>query len=467
MKHFLLILTLTLVAAAKPPQPPQPNVTVPAAFVHQPQDAASPSVEWWKGFQDPLLDQLIARAVTGNLDLRTAASRVSEARAFRGTAKSALLPSVGSSTSANRLRGGFQQGIVRVPQGGDSPSGSFVAPFETGLVQGGLDARWEIDLFGSLRNDLRAADADALGAGFAAEDAVRLIRAEVARNYVELRGYDQQIGIVKRNLDAERELLDLIRARVEAGLSSELDVERQIAQVATVAAALPDFDQARVASAHRIAVLLGEPPASLISELVPSNRTLALPPAPAAVPSNLLKSRPDIRRAESAIAAAFARTRSARADLYPKLVITGLSGRQATEFSGLTLGGGNFFSVGPGVSLPIFSGGRIRSNIAVQDARLQQALRIYEQEILEAFEETENAFVARDRAVERHRILTGGVEASKRAVDLAQELYLKGLADYLTVLDAQRQTYQLEREQNAAETAVLRAAVALFKTIGQ
>jgi outer membrane protein TolC len=164
--------------------------------------------------------------------------------------------------------------------------------------------------------------------------------------------------------------------------------------------------------------------------------------------------------------AAYARAGAARADLYPKFVITGLSGRQATDFSGLTVGAGNFFSVGPGISLPIFNVGRIRSNIAAQDARLEQAVRYYEQEVLAAFEETENAFIAWDRAEQRQRELQAGLAAARRSVDLAQELYVNGLADFLAVLDAQRQQFQIDREVADSKASVLLGTVRLYKALG-
>jgi outer membrane protein TolC len=161
-----------------------------------------------------------------------------------------------------------------------------------------------------------------------------------------------------------------------------------------------------------------------------------------------------------------ARAGVARADLYPKFFITGLGGRQSTDFSGLTLGGGNYFSVGPAVSLPIFNFGRIRAHIAQQDAELQVAVHQYEQDVIGAFEETENALVSRSRANERRAGLEAQVEAAKSSIDLAQELYIKGLGDYLSVLDAQRQLFQAERQLADARAAQLRAALALFKSLG-
>jgi NodT family efflux transporter outer membrane factor (OMF) lipoprotein len=294
------------------------------------------------------------------------------------------------------------------------------------------------------------------------------VRAEIARNYIEMRAAEEQTKIVEANVAAEQDLLDLVRARADAGLASELDIERQMAQLAAVRAALPDLDRQRLSAAHRIAVLLGEYPTALVERLsAASFIRLAVPPVPQLAPSEVLRRRADIRRADAQIIAAYARAGAARSDLYPKLVITGLSGRQSTDLSGLTVGAGNFFAVGPGISLPIFNFGRIRSNIAAQDARLEQAVRSYEQEVLEAFEETENAFVLRDRAEQRQRDLEAGLAAALRSVRLARELYIAGLADFLAVLDADRGRFQMERELAACKSSVLLATVALHKALGE
>jgi len=467
MRKFIAILIPISLFAAKRPAP-APEVSVPAVYRNQPVEAAvTPDEEWWKAFGDPLLDDLIRQAASANLDIRKAQSRLAEANALRIGARSPLAPSVDSNASATRLRGGFNQGVAKIQNApGAAQGGSFVSPFETTIFSGSFNMRWEADVFGGLRKALKASTADAQAADENMRDAQTIVRAEVARNYIEMRAAEDQIGIVRANIASESDLLNLIKVRAEAGLATGLDVERQTAQLASVGAALPEFDILRLQAVHRIGVLLGEPPAALTDRLQAAAPRLKVPAVPAAIPSELLKRRPDIRRAESQIAAAYARAGAARADLYPKFVITGLAGRQSTDLSGLTLGAGNFFSIGPGISLPIFNFGRIRSHIAVQDAQVDQALRSYEQEVLSAFEETENAFVARDRAAQRQRTLETGVIAAKQSVELAQELYIRGLGDFLAVLDAQRQQFQLDGELAASNAALLRSTVALHKALG-
>jgi outer membrane protein, multidrug efflux system len=458
---------VSLVAADAKQPAPKPVVAIPETFRNQPADAAPARTEaWWKAFGDPVLDELMDRVDKGNLDLRKAASRLAEAQAYRGSAKAALLPSIDSNSSVNRIRGGFSQGVTRIP-GRHSGGGTFVSPFETSILSTGLNLRWEADVFGGLRKQLRASKADAEAAAEAAHDARVIVRSELARNYVEMRGLEQQAAVVRAELASEKDLLDLIRVRADAGLATDLEVERQSAQVATTEAVLPELESQRLAAVHRIGVLLGEDPGALRDRLESSGITLRVPGVPAAIPSELLKRRPDVRKAYAEVAAAFARSGAARTEWYPKFVITGLSGRQSTDVGGLTLGAGNFFGAGPGISLPIFSGGRIRSKIAAQDAILEQTLRTCEAEILAAFEETENAYVARKTSEEKQRSLEAAQTATRRSVEIAQELYTRGLGDFLTVLDAQRQQLQIERELVSTHTAVLRNTIALFRALAQ
>ena len=466
MNRTLFLFFVLPLFAGKPPAP-KPEVPVPASFHNLPPEVAGQIPErWWKAFGDPLLDDLMDRAGRVNLDVRRAASRLAEVRQSRNTSRAALLPNVDSSASVTQLRGGFNQGVARVP---DRPAqaGSFVSPFETSILSGGMNLRWEADVFGRLRKSYKAAGADARAAEENIAAVQTIVRAEVARNYIDMRTAEQQMAIVRAHIASEKDLLDLLRARFDAGLASDLDVQRQIAQLANVNASLPDLDAQRLQAAHRISVLLGEEPSALLDRLQKAAKDLTVPPVPNELPGELLRSRPDLRRADAEIQAAYARAGAARADLYPKFVITGLSGRQSTDAPGLTLGAGNFFAAGPGVSLPIFNFGRIRSQIAARDAQLEQALRSYEKDVLEAYEETENALVARDRTLQRKTSLEAGAEAAKRSVDMAQELYVRGLGDFLAVLDAQRSHFEMERALSTANGVVLRQTVGLYQALGR
>jgi len=472
MRTLCLLLAASALIHAKDRVEPRPRTPALSAFREVSPAAGTTSEppevdEWWTVFQDPLLDSLIRRAAKNNHDVLIAASRVAESRAAGRIARSALLPEIGQTTSVNRIRGGFSQGIVRAGDGSPGGQSSFVSPFETSIIQGGAEARWEIDVFGGLRKKLSAAKAGALAAEEARRDVLLVVTADLARNYVEFRGLRRQIEIVQSNRDVQRETLELTTVRARAGLATELDVERQAAQVAVTEAAIPALEVAAKRSLHRIGVLSGEDPGGLRVQL---EEARPLPPVPGEIPSglpsDLLKRRPDIRRAQAEIAAAMAQAGAARADLFPKFVFTGFAGRQATGASGLTLGAGNFFGFGPGIQLPLFTGGRIRANIAVQGARLDQALRLYEQEVLEAFEETENALAAYRHEQDRRDSLAAAVSASRNAVGLAREVYLAGVGDFLSVLEAQRSQFAAEEELQRSETTLRTNLVALFKALG-
>ena len=461
MKLLAFLLAVSSVQAAKPAKP-QANVPTPEHFHGQAAGTGSAVPDnWWSEFHDPLLEELVERVAAANPDARRAAARASESRAMEGQSRSALLPSFDASFAAEHVRGGVNQGIVRA-----SPGSSFISAYETGVVSSGLESRWELDVFGGLRKQLSASKADTQASAGALQDVIRIARSELARNYVELRGYEDQMAIVRRQSDAESEMLELIRDRANAGLASQLDVERQQTQLATTRAALPDLEAQHLQAAYRIAVLLGEEPAALLSRLGEPPRPLDVPALPESIPSELLKRRPDLRRAEAEIDAAYARAGAARADLYPRFSFSAQSGRQGVNLAGLAFGAGNFFSVGPTISLPIFQGGKIKSQIAASDARLEQAVRSYEGDVLAAFEETENALANRISSEQRQHELEAAAGSARGSVELARELYIGGLGDFLDVLDAQREQFRADRDVAAAKTAVLRATVALYKSLG-
>jgi multidrug efflux system outer membrane protein len=439
---------------------------IPQQFHSQAAGAsADPAVErWWSSFQDPELDSLIERAVHANIDLKIAASRLLEARAARGVARAGLLPSAELSDSSQRVRGGLTQGFFRPNAGSQS---SLLAPYETNIIQQGFDASWEIDFFGGKRHALEAATADVTASAEARRDTLVSLLAEVARNYGELRGAQRRLEIAGNNIALQTDTLELTKVRAEAGLGTELDVERQISQLAATQALVPALESASQASIHRLSVLLGEEPGTLAGELTEAKPLPATPPVvPVGLSSDLLKRRPDVRRADAEVSAASARVGVARSDFFPKITLTGSAGRQGTSFSGLTLGAGNFFAVGPAIRLPIFTGGRLRANMEAQKQRLSQAQLAYQSAVLRSLEETENSLTAYGREQERRERLQAAAHASQQATHLANELYTRGLADFLSVLDAQRQQLAVEDDLVQSDTAVVTNLVALYKALG-
>jgi len=425
--------------------------------------AADPAA-WWKSYGDPVLSELVERALKTNLDLRQARARVAEARALTGEARSALLPSLGWNGGAQQLRGGFQQGIVRVPQSGSGGAASFVTPFETGLLSASLDTRWEISFWGSNSKRVSAARADVQAAEDEALYAQIVVSAEVARTYFEMRGLERQLDAVRRNRARQADLLELTKLRAAAGLGTELDVERQAAALASLEAGIPMLESERTVRLNRLGVLVAD--RSFAAQPLPAAPLeVRLPRLEGGIDSGLLLRRPDVRAAEARIQAATARLKAARSESYPRVLLTGLMGRQGTSVSGLSLGGGNFFGVGPQLVLPIFTGGRIRANIQANDARLEQASVAYEQELLAAFQETEDAIAGYRAELERTAKLQQAKASASSALSMAENLYVGGAGDFLAVLEAQRAVLEMEQEMAAAEAAAAVRSVLLFKAV--
>jgi NodT family efflux transporter outer membrane factor (OMF) lipoprotein len=423
--------------------------------------AADPAV-WWQSYGDAELNRIVERVAAANLDLKASTQRIAEARALTGERKGALGPQVGLTGGAQRLRGGFAQGIARIPNApGVAPSGAFVSPFETGLFQGGLDMKWEMDLFGTNKAALAAARADVAVEEGRRADLLISLTAEAARNYVELRGLQQRLQITQENLATQRDLLGLTNSRARAGLDSQLDVERQALLVANTEAGVPPLEAEIALRRHRIAVLAGD----FSFTIANGAATLTAPPAEKEIPAELVRRRPDVRAAEMRIAAAAQRVKQARSDLYPKIALNGLAGRQGTSLGGLSFGGGNFFNFGPQLQLPIFNFGRIRSNIAVNDARLQQEQTAVETEVLTALEEANNALVNYRQQKLREAKLAEAETAASSSLKLARDLQRAGVSDFLTVLDAQRGVLDARYQRSLAHTQTLVESVLLFKAL--
>ena len=439
----------------------RPEVALPNTWTAESVQTGEPVEKWWTSFNDAELNKLIDRAVAANLDLKVATARVAEARAAAGIARAGLLPSVDASAAASRNR----QRVIGPPRASSS-SPSFV-PIEFNNFQAGFDAAWELDVFGSVRHSVQAARADAHAAAEARRAVLVTVLAEVGRSYIDLRGLQLRLDIAEKNIKIQQDTLDLTESRAKAGLATELDVSRARAQLEATRSVVPTLQSGIEIAIHRLSVLLGEQPDALQAELGPTSAVPVLPPAvPAGLPSELLERRPDIREAEAGVEAATARRGEAKADFFPRFVIAGSAGRQASQLHDLSLGMGNFFGVGPAISLPIFTGGRLRSQLHVQDARLEQAVVTYRAAVLSALEDTEDALVSYSQEQVRRERLESAVRSNADAVHLSSETYRAGLTDFLSVLDAQRELYANEDllAQSRTEQAV--NLIALYKALG-
>ena len=456
---ILLAAVLILSGCAVGPNYHRPVVEVPQRWpVESITVSAAGTVNdaWWKSFHDPELDSLVARAVVANLDLRVAAGRVEEARANRGADRSAALPQITNTVEALHER--------QIAQG-FGPGAS--VPCQTNRLSGLLDMSWEVDLFGGIRRQVQAAAADLAAQQEDRRNVLVSLLGDVAANYAQLRGYQLRLDIARHNVAVQEDTAKLTRALVNAGQATERDVAQSEALLDSTKATLPLLDGALKVAVHRLSVLLGLEPAALAGELAASASLPLVPPdVPVGLPSDLLERRPDIRRAEAQLAAATERVGQAKADYFPKFSLTGSAGREATQLHDMTLGLANVFSIGPSVSLPIFTGGRVRSNVAVQVARVKQAQATYESTVLKALEETDNALVNFDNERERRDRLEQVVRASQTALDLAQIQYKAGLADFLTVLDTERTLAGNQDELAQSQVIVIANLISLYKALG-
>ncbi|MGD0462616.1 MAG: efflux transporter outer membrane subunit [Tepidisphaeraceae bacterium] len=421
-------------------------------------------LRWWTTLNDPTLNGLIDRAVKNNPDVLAAEARIREARANRGIQASGLFPDVGAQGSYTHER--ESQNLPGVAAFASSGGGAFPG-IESDLWQAGFDATWEIDVFGGTRRAIESANYSVQAAQWDRRDVLVSLLAEVAVNYVELRGAQRELEIAQGNLQSQQQTLDLTRRKAEGGLIPYLDVAQQEAQVATTASAIPTLQAQVRQTIHHLGILLGQDPGSLSDEL---SVTAAIPVGPASVPpglpGELLRRRPDVRRAERQLAAATAQIGVATADLYPKFSITGALGVESQSLKRLFDYTSRTYQIVPGVTWDIFNAGKVSSNIDVQTARQAEALQAYRKAVLQSMEDVEDALVAYNREQVRLQSVQEAVDANQRALDLSMELFQKGSADFLSVLDAQRSLFATQDALAQSEQQVSADLVALYKALG-
>jgi NodT family efflux transporter outer membrane factor (OMF) lipoprotein len=411
--------------------------------------------QWWRGFNDPALGSLIQRAAVSNRDLRAAEARVRIVRALRGVAAADLLPTIDALASYATAR--RSRNALAFP----------VRLLDTGTYQAGFDATWEFDLFGGKRRAVQAARADLQAVEEDRRAVLVSLLAEVARDYIELRGTQRQLEIAEANLGAQREVLAISQLRFAKGLVSELDVAQAQALVAATRSVVPALETAIQHLIHRLSVLVGQPPGALAAELSTGAAIPPVPPeVPAGLPADLLRSRPDVRRSERQLAAANARIGVTTAELFPKFFLTGTAGYQSLNAANLISPASKFWMAGPSLQWRLLEYPRLRGQIRAADARQDEALAQFEQTVLNALEEVENALAAYGKEKERLAALRESAEASRRAVALANELYTKGMGEFLNVLIAQRALYQAEDAMVQSQKTVSENLVALYKALG-
>jgi NodT family efflux transporter outer membrane factor (OMF) lipoprotein len=403
---------------------------------------------WWQQFDDPALTHLIDLALASSPDLRTAQAKLREARARTGVADAARYPSITNSLSGKR----------------SESAGAGVATDSYSL---GFDASWEIDVFGGTRRSVEAAQATQQAAEESVRDAQITLAAEVARNYLDLRTQQTRLQIARDNLVSQGDTTQLTRWRLQAGLVTELDAAQARSTLEQSRARIPTLESAVEADINKLAVLAGLPRSEIEAGV---GEAMRIPATPAElgvmIPADTLRQRPDVRAAERRLAAQTANIGVATAAQYPSLKLSGNVGLAALTTDALLRPEAASSSLLAGLTTPIFDAGRIRQNIAIQNALQEQTLIAYEKSVSQALADVESALVALAKSRERLQSLVAATDSARLAAQIAQHRYAAGLIDFLTVQDTQRTLLSVEDSRASAEGDQAAALVQLYKSLG-
>jgi len=415
--------------------------------------------DWWSVFGDAKLTRLEERVAGANLDVRAATLRLAESRAQRGITAADEFPKVTGNGIYQYVKPSAKGPLGALSQGAPGQSLDF--------YQYGFDASWEIDLWGKVRRSVEAADAQIDASAEARRDALVSVLAEVARDYLQLRGVQTELRISKANAVTAQEILDLTRKRADDGLTSQLDVANAAAQLATTQSDIPQLEQRQAQSINQLSFLLGQPPGALEDELIDPDAVPPPPPrVPVGLPSELAQRRPDIRQAEAQLHAATAQIGVAKANFYPSITLSATAAMQALKFADLANWSARSLTAGPLISIPIFEGGRLTGNLTLTETRQQEAALDYQRTVLSAWEDVADALVAYQAEQRRRDQISIAVAENRRALTLARSQYGDGFASFLQVLSAQQQLLAAEQKEADSITTVSANLVALYKALG-
>jgi NodT family efflux transporter outer membrane factor (OMF) lipoprotein len=445
------------------------------AWLQQP-----PDPNWWAVFRDPILTDLERRIASENLDVQTATIRLAESRFQRGVTAAALFPSVNGDAQYQRELysangpfispsgpfGPLASAVNRLLQNaGQPPLPQVSKPFNEFYT--GFDASWELDLWGRVRRQVEAADAAVDQAAEERRAALISSLAELACDYIWLRGTQMQIRIAVENLKVAEDVLTRAQERAVKGVGPGLDAEYAAAQVENIRAQIPTLEQQESQYINAVGLLLNQAPGALAAELGrPKLVPLAPPRVPVGVPSELARRRPDIRAAEAQLHAATADIGVAVASFYPTLQLNGTVGLDAVNIAQLFQANSLQYMAGPSIKVPIFAGGRLKNMLELSKAQQQEAATQYQKTVMRAWHEVVNALIAYRLEQERRVRLRLEIEHTRLALSLARERYSDGVGDFLTVLDAERTLLQAEQQYATSTTNVSLNLVQLFKALG-
>ena len=410
---------------------------------------------WWTVFNDRKLEELLQRAQLENLNLRQAVARISEARGFVGGARGERMPVVDAVGDVNLGQQSKAALPIALPGATDTNA----------LLSIGVDAAWEMDIFGKFARNIESAEAGYQATIEDYRDVLVSLLAEVALGYVDVRAFQKRIEFARENVESQRESLQLTRDRFDAGLTSALDVAQAESNLGDTESTIPRLEQNLNFALNRLAVLLAVTPGALHEELSPESE-VPTPPASIAVgiPANVMRQRPDIRAAERSLASQTALIGVATADLYPSFSLRGFFTFNWGNIGNESTGTG--WSIIPGFNWNLFDRGRIHSRVRVEEARTQQAFLAYEQTVLIAIEDVENSMIAYVKEQERRERLREAADAAQRSVDLVRTQYLAGLTNFQNVLDSQRSLFRFQDQLAESEGLAVQNLVVLYRSLG-
>ncbi len=460
-----LWVAVALAGCSVGPEYAAPKMATPAKWSTGTGASVASLGAWWRGFDDPVLDALIAEAVAGGADVATARAKIRQARATQRETAAGLLPNLEGTVSAAATGGGQGAGGITTsttPVGAGTSVTGLSAPF-----QAGLDASWELDLFGGKARDLQGATYGAKAAEDDLQAALLTLIGDVGANYADVRGYQARIGLARRTLESQRKTAELTRVKFEAGSASAADAAKADAQAAITGSNIPDYETAEAKAIHRLSVLTGGAPDALRSRLARAHPIPTLRKAlPAGIPADLLRRRPDIRAAELRIAEATAKIGSAEAARYPDLSLTGSLSASAYRLPDLARSSSIGSLLGPSISAPIFDAGKRAAARDAAEAERDQDLIAWRASVLKAVEDVENALVALGGERRKAAQLAAAVDGYRKAETLSRAQFEAGKAGFLDVLDAERSLYSAEDSLIQSRIAIVKDQVALAKALG-
>jgi NodT family efflux transporter outer membrane factor (OMF) lipoprotein len=430
---------------------------------------------WWTLFKDPELTSLEDRVAGENLDVAIAATRIAESRAQYDAAVAAGLPTINANASYTRQKSSNVGVFANAPTalGASGISGGTAGGLSSrqlnsfDVFQGGFDASWEVDLWGRVKRSIESAGATTVAAEETRRGVLLTNLAEVARDYISLRGVQTELRIAQENVGISRDNLKLTQQRAAGGVTTNLDVANAQAQLSTTLAQIPALEQQESQLINALSLLLGLPPNGLRAELSSPRAVPPVPPVvPVGLPSELARRRPDVREAEARLHAATADIGVAEAAFYPTFSLGGSVGLQSIQINKLFELNARQFAIGPGLSVPLFEGGRLKAALRLTRAKQKEAALTYQRTVLRALHEVDNALTAYRTEQARRAELTAAVGETRHALDLARARYAQGVASFLEVLDAQRTLLANELLLAQSTTTVSNNLVALYKALG-